>query len=120
LAGTCTTVYDNNQSKKISVTYNNFTVTAHTTDTYEEDTMVGLMDVVSPCYTGSISIETIVPIYQANDAQCPSEGKLKATAGGKSAYAIFNSDGSISIDLDCNGSIDSTILNCEDTLKYPC
>lgn len=120
IAGTSSCVYDNNQSKKITVTYNNVNISSHSTTTYEEETIDGLMDVQSPCFSGSISIETLQPIVSADDADCPNGGKLKVTAGGKSATVTFNSDGSISIDENSDGSVDYTLQNCNDTFGYPC
>lgn len=120
IAGTFSCVYDNNQSKKITVTYNNVNMTAHQYPSYEEMSIAGLMDVQSPCYTGSILVETLNPIVQEDDANCPHSGKIKVTAGDKTATVTFNSDGSVSVDENSDGSVDYTYPSCEALFKYPC
>lgn len=119
ISGTSTCIYDNNPSKKISVNYNNVNVTVHST-TYDEMTINGQMDVVSPCFTGTISVETIEPIRQYEGEDCPDSGKIKITSNSKSATITFNSDGSISIDENSDGSIDYTVQNCNQSFEYPC
>ena len=120
IAGTSSCIYDNNQSKKITVTYNNVNITAHQYQSYEEFSINGSMDVQSPCYTGSVSIQTLNPIVQQDDANCPNSGKIKVTAGNKTATVTFNSDGSVSVDENSDGSVDYTYPNCEVLSKYPC
>ena len=119
ISGTSTCIYDNNPSKKISVNYNNVNITIHST-TYKEMTINGQMSVQSPCFTGTISVETIEPIRQYEEGDCPDSGKIKITSNSESATITFNSDGSISIDKNSDGSIDYTVQNCNQILEYPC
>jgi len=120
IAGTSSCVYDNDQSKKISVTYNNVNVNFHSTTNYEEMTFNGQMVIESPCFTGTVSVETIQPIHRVESDDCPESGKIKVTSGSKSVTITFNSNGTISIDENSDGSIDYTVPNCDDSFNYPC
>lgn len=120
IAGTTSCVYDNNPSKKIIVTYNNVNIDIQSTTSYEEITFNGQMVVETPCFTGTVSIETIEPIYRVKDEDCPESGKIKVSSESENATITFNSDGTISIDEDSDGSIDYTVPLCSDYAYYPC
>lgn len=120
VSGTASWVYDNNQAKKVTVTYDNVNISSHTWGTVTESTINGQMVVQSPCYSGTISIETLQPIHEVENSKCPDGGVLKIMAGGKSATVTFNSDGSVSVDENSDGSIDYTFSSCSNLFEYPC
>ncbi len=119
IAGTTSFIFESDQSKAVTVTYNNVNYSTHSYGNVIEDSINGLMDVQSPCYNGSISIETIEPIIDEEGADCPVDGVLKVTAGGNTATVTFNSNGTISIDENSDGSVDYS-FPCHEAFHYPC
>lgn len=84
------------------------------TITGDEMTVNGQVAISSSCATGTFTIATVTPLFSPTGKDCPEEGKMVVTGGGKSTAVIATSSGGINIDEDNNGSIEKSLPTCED------
>lgn len=119
ISGTISFTNSSDSTQSFTATYQNFVIHLIMMQSMMEIEwgVTGVVDVTSSCFSGSISFETIENVTISEHSDCPTSGKIKVTTSSEQAIIIFNPDGSISVDIGANGTIDFTFSNC-DELSY--
>ena len=72
------------------------------------------------CFGGPAALMTVAPLQVSSGANCPTDGEISATTAAGSAQVFYRANGSIDVDVDGNGSIDTTFQNCFDARLLAC
>ncbi len=107
--------------ESFSETFTDLTLTHMDFGTYDCVTIDGT---VSTNCTGTITFDTISPVYTNNDADCPYAGVVEVTLPDDSVARItFLDTGGIAFDYPADGTPDVTFDSCDDpeiaTCDYP-
>lgn len=76
----------------------------------------------SACFGGAATVATQTALALTDDEVCPTAGQITATVGGNATRVVYNTDASVGIDFDNDGSIsiDETFPHCLDPRLYEC
>ncbi len=68
--------------------------------------------ITSPCFGGAADVVTEIGLVPGADSLCFAAGRLRVTSGGNAYRAIYQSDGSVGVDLDGDSIADETHASC--------
>lgn len=74
----------------------------------------------SSCFGGTATIATIIALQLPDNDVCPSAGLIAATVSGNTTRVIYNTNDSVDLDYDNNGSVDESFPHCQDPRLYEC
>jgi hypothetical protein len=74
----------------------------------------------SPCFGGAATISTQTVLAVPDDEVCPTSGQITATGTANATRVIYNSDQSVGLDTDNDGTVDETFPHCQDPRLYQC